>query len=108
MTAREHQKTFTNSPNVRCQQRSCLLPPKPGTAGGKLYEAPPQRHGGSMPRSKHSRSHVGDGALQVFDPQWLPGDHRMQWHAHYSRLFAAVGIERIEWSSTERTYCSPV
>ena len=40
--------------------------------------------------------HVRDGALEIIDPQWLARDHGMQWHAHDTRLLAAVGIKRIE------------
>src|SRR5258705_7760015 len=40
--------------------------------------------------------HVSDGALQIFDPQRLAGDHGMQRHAHHPRLLAAVGVEHVE------------
>src|SRR5207253_3582509 len=37
-----------------------------------------------------------DGALQIFDAQGLPGDHRMQRNAQNPRLLLAVGVERLE------------
>src|SRR5215831_16631203 len=40
--------------------------------------------------------HVGDGALEVFDAQRLAADHGVQRNAHDSRVFAAVGVQRIE------------
>ena len=35
---------------------------------------------------------VGECALEIFDPQRLTSDHRMQRNAHHSRLLRAVGV----------------
>src|SRR5215471_9844944 len=40
--------------------------------------------------------HVGDGAFQVFDAQWLTADHWVQRNAHDPRVLAAVSVQRIE------------
>src|SRR5215831_19664943 len=40
--------------------------------------------------------HVGDSALKVFDAQGLTADHGVQRNTHDSRVFAAVGVQRIE------------
>src|SRR5262249_9162444 len=39
--------------------------------------------------------HVGDGTLKVFDAQGLTADHGVQRNTHDSRVFAAVGVQRI-------------
>src|SRR5262245_50395385 len=40
--------------------------------------------------------HLGERALEIFDAQRLPGDHRMQRNAHDPRLLSAVGEELLE------------
>src|SRR6516162_10158798 len=40
--------------------------------------------------------HVSDGALKVFDAQGLTADHGVQRNTHDSRVFAAVGVQRVE------------
>ena len=40
--------------------------------------------------------HLSESALQIFDPQRLAYDHRMERNAHDPRVLLAVGVERLE------------